>query len=81
MTSAPTVNCLIYNCSADKDLTRTGEMIPARIPTGFESAKIDFRIAALVACNGEYVVCTYVEADVVEPAVETVAERIAQCNG
>ena len=49
--------------------------------TRFESAEVDFGVAALVLGDGEEVVARNVYADIVEPAIEAVAEGIAQGCG
>ncbi len=44
----------------------------------FKTAKVDFRVTAAIFGDSENVVGRYVEADIVEPAVEATLECVAK---
>ena len=64
-----------------KDLTRTRIMVVAGVMTGSEAVEADLGIASFVVGDGENVVGRYINADIVEPAVEAVAESVTQGDG
>ena len=55
-------------------------MVPAGVVSRFKSSEIDFRIATFIAGDRENVVGGYIDANVAEPAVEAVAECIAESH-
>lgn len=56
-------------------------MVGTGVVSGSKTPKADFRVTALILRDGEEVVARHIEADVLKPAVEAVAECLSERKG
>jgi hypothetical protein len=55
-----------------------GIATPTIIDTRIDATKVNLCVESFVACDSEYVVCSAIEGEVLNPVVEAVAKRVTQ---